>query len=192
VNAQRVRLSGAALILSAVIACASDPATGPGSAARLKRMRMNDAPDTVTVMSRAVPLAQQYSASQVIGPEGGTLELPATGLKVIVPRDAVPAAVTFTVTAVPGAMIAYQFGPHGTTFKYPLRVEQDIRGVTIPQGESVLAGYFPDQADLLVDDVVGTIEERLPAQLDAAAAKVRFEVTHFSGYLVASGRTRVY
>src|SRR3712207_4882533 len=89
VNAQWVRLGGAALILSTVLACASDPATGPGSAARLKRMRMNDAPDTVTVVSRGTPLAQQISASQVIGPEGGTLELPATGLKVTVPRNAV-------------------------------------------------------------------------------------------------------
>ena len=191
-KAKWIRLGGGALILSAVLACAGDRATAPGAAPDLKRVRLRDTADTLTVLSRAVPLAQGYSASKVIGPEGGTLELPAAGLRVTVPRSAVPAAITFTVTALPGAMIAYEFGPHGTTFRYPLQVEQDIRGIVIPQGESLVAGYFPDQADLLVDDVVGTIEERLPAQLDAAAARVRFDVTHFSGYLVASGRTRVY
>jgi hypothetical protein len=191
-KAQWVRLGGAALILSAVIACGGDGVTAAGSAPRLKRMKIRDVIDTVTVASRATPLAADQFASKVIGPEGGSLELPGAGLKLVVPANAVSSSVTFTVMALPGAMVAYEFGPHGTTFKVPLRVEQDLRGVVIPQGQSLLAGYFPDQSDLLVDDIVGTIDERLPAQLDATGSKVRFDVSHFSGYLVASGRTRAY
>jgi hypothetical protein len=195
---QWVRVSGAALILSVTIAaCGGDRATGvqpvpvtgvqPVSVA-LKKMKMQSLPDTVTVATRLVPLEQALTASAVIGPAGGTLQLPEAGLRVIVPRNAVATDVTFTVKALPGAMLAYEFGPHGTVFNTPLRVEQDIKGVLLPADENVVAGYFPEQDDLLVDEVVGTINEKLPAQLDVAGAKVRFDVSHFSGYLIATGR----
>jgi hypothetical protein len=191
-RARWVQLGGAALMLSAVIACGGERATGATPAPALKRMKIRDAGDTVTVVSRATPLARQVSASAVIGPQGGSIELPDAGLKVEVPANAVSSTLTFTVTALPGAMLAYEFGPHGTKFNAPLRVSQDVRGLVIPQGEGLVAGYFPEQPDLLVDDVVGVIDERLPAQLDATGSKIRFDVSHFSGYLVASGRTRVY
>jgi hypothetical protein len=191
-RAQLVRLGGAALILSAVIACGGERATGAARAATLKRMKIRDATDTVTVVSRATPLGREIYASKVIGPEGGSIELPEAGLRIDVPKNAVSSSLTFTVKALPGAMLAYEFGPHGTTFNVPLQVSQDVRGLVIPQGGGLLAGYFPDQPDLLVDDIVGVIDERLPAQLDATGSKIRFDVSHFSGYLVASGRTRTY
>jgi hypothetical protein len=197
-RAQWVRVSGAALILSVTIgACGGDRATGvqpvsvtgvqPVTVA-LKKMKMQSLPDTVTVATRLVPLEQELSTSAVIGPAGGTLELPDAGLKLIVPKNAVASNVTFTVKALPGAMLAYEFGPHGTVFRTPLRVEQDIKQVLLPADESVVAGYFPDQDDLLADEVVGTINEKLPAQLDVTGSKVRFDVSHFSGYLIATGR----
>lgn len=189
-RAQWVRVSGVALILSVTIAaCGGDRATGvqPVSTA-LKKMKMKSLPDTVTVATRLVPLEQELSASAVIGPAGGTLQLPEAGLRVTVPRNAVATDVTFTVKALPGAMLAYEFGPHGTVFRTPLRVEQDIKEVLLPADESVVAGYFPEQDDLLVDEVVGTINEKLPAQLDVAGSKVRFDVSHFSGYLIATGK----
>ena len=130
-RAQWVRVSGVALILSITIAgCGGDRATGvqPVSAA-VKQMKMQALPDTVTVATRLVPLEQELSASAVIGPEGGTLQLPEAGLRVTVPKNAVGTDVTFTVKALPGAMLAYEFG-----------------------------------------------------------SKVRFDVSHFSGYLIATGK----
>ena len=196
-NAQWVRVGGAALILSvAIAACGGDRATGVspvGTGIRpvgvaLKKMKMRTSPDTVTVATRFAPLAEDLTVTKVIGPAGGTLDLPEAGLRVTVPRNAVSSDVTFTVTALHGSLLAYEFGPHGTTFTTPLKVEQDIKNVLLPADESALAGYFPDQDDLLVDDIVGTIDERLPAQLDIVGSKVRFDVYHFSGYLIATGK----
>ena len=196
-KAQWVRVGGAALIMSVVIAaCNGDRATGVspiGTGVRpvramLKKMKLPATADTVTVATRMAPLAAEVSVSKVIGSAGGTLDVPEAGLRVTVPRNAVSSDVTFTVTALQGSMLAYEFGPHGITFAAPLKIEQDIKGVLLPADESVVAGYFPDQDDLAVDDVVGTINEKLPAQLDVVGNKIRFDVYHFSGYLIATGR----
>ena len=196
-NAQWVRVGGAALILSvAIAACGGDRATGVspvGTGIRpvgvaLKKMKLKTLPDTVTVATRLAPLAADVSVAKVIGSAGGTLELPEAGLKVTVPRNAVSSNVTFTVTALHGSLLAYEFGPHGTTFSTPLKIEQDIKNVLLPANESAMAGYFPDQDDLLVDDIVGTIEEKLPAEMDIVGSKIRFDVYHFSGYLIATGK----
>ena len=187
---QWVRAGAAGVTLSILAAaCGADRPTGVSAAGpALKKMKMEQTYDTVTVVSRLVPLDGDLAASAVIGAAGGTLELPAAGLRLIVPRGAVASNVTFTVTAYPGTLLAYEFGPHGTTFATPVRVEQNLKDIVIPADVPVFAGYFPAQPDLLVDDVVGTIKEKHPATLDLTGGKVRFDVPHFSGYLVATGR----
>jgi hypothetical protein len=197
-RAQWVRLGGAALILGVVLACSSDRSTGPQQpAVSMKKMKLPKKlgqliPDTVDVAVRLSPLSRDVTVSKVIGTAGGTISIPEAGVKLVVPAGAVSSNVNFTMTALRGPLIAYEFGPHGTNFNVPVQVEQQTGGLLILGGDSLTAGYFTDRADLENDETVGDLAEENPVTQDAARAVLRFNVNHFSGYLVASGRTKTY
>ncbi len=145
--------------------------------------------DTVLVLQRAVPLTSGISSTKVIGSGGGTLSLPSAGLTVTVPAGAVSYPTVFTVTAVAGRAIAYEFGPHGASFAKPLTLTQDLRVTGL--SERLLSymhfkgGYFGSRSNLINNLVRAVVSELLPATTDADEMVVRFDVSHFSGYLVA-------
>jgi hypothetical protein len=196
-RAQWVRLGGAALILGVVLACSSDRSTGPQQqpAVSMKKMKLPKKlgqliPDTVTVAVRLFPLTKDATVTKVIGAAGGTISVPEAGVKLVVPAGAVSSDVNFSVTALRGPLIAYEFGPHGTTFNVPVRVEQQTSGLFILGAGDMTAGYWTDRADLENEDTIGDLTEENPVTQDASGSVLRFNVNHFSGYLVASGRKR--
>ena len=197
-RAQWVRLGGAALILGVVLACSSDRSTGPQQpAVSMKKMKLPKKlgqliPDTVEVAVRLSPLANDVTVSKVIGTAGGTISIPEAGVKLIVPAGAVSSNVNFTMTALRGPLIAYEFGPHGTVFNVPVQVEQATSGLFVLGDDPLTAGYFTDRADLENEDTVGDLAEENPVTKDTGRSVLRFNVNHFSGYLVASGRTKTY
>jgi hypothetical protein len=197
-RAQWVRLCGAALILGVVLACNSDRSTGPQQpAVSMKKMKLPKKlgqliPDTVDVAVRLSPLANDVTVSKVIGTAGGTISIPEAGVKLIVPAGAVSSNVNFTMTALRGPLIAYEFGPHGTVFNVPVQVEQATSGLFVLGDDALTAGYFTDRADLENEDTVGDLAEENPVTKDTGRSVLRFNVNHFSGYLVASGRTKTY
>ena len=145
--------------------------------------------DTVVVLQRATPLPANITATKVIGSGGGTLSVPGTGLTVSVPAGAVSYPTTFTVTALAGRPVAYEFGPHGAKFAKPLTMTQDLR-VTYLNAASLSylhfhAGYFSSQTNLIDALLRAIVSELLPATASADDMVVRFNVSHFSGYLVA-------
>lgn len=145
--------------------------------------------DTVNVLQRAVPLPYDVSATKIIGSGGGTLSLPSAGLTVTVPAGAVSYPMAFTVTALAGRPIAYEFGPHGARFAKPLTLTQDLR-VTGLSAQVISymhfhGGYFSSVTNLIDNLLRAVVSELLPATTDAENMVVRFEVSHFSGYLVA-------
>ncbi len=148
-----------------------------------------DAGDTVVVLQRAVPLPSNVSTTQVIGREGGTLSLPDAGLTVSVPAGAVSVPTLFTVSALAGRPIAYEFGPHGAKFAKPLTLKQDLRVTGL--SEQLLSylhlkgGYFSSSGNLINNLLRAIVGELLPATTDIDSMEVRFNVSHFSGYLVA-------
>lgn len=145
--------------------------------------------DTVTVLQRAVPLPTAITVATVIGSDGGTISVPGAGLTVSVPAGAVAYPMTFTVTALAGRPVAYEFAPHGTTFAKPLTMTQDLRvSYLTPDALQYVhfhAGYFSSTSNLIDQLLRAVVGELLPASADPNDMVVRFNVSHFSGYLVA-------
>ena len=146
-----------------------------------------------TALTRKVPLSGTLAAAAVITPErGGVLELHDAGLTVTVPPSAVSAPMVIWVSARPGKLVAYEFGPHGTQFNVPIRVKQDLKPTSwyrLVDRSQVEAGYFKDASQ--IDATTGTamIDEFLPIELTQAASRLEFDVSHFSGYLLSTGKT---
>jgi ZU5 domain len=138
------------------------------------------------------PLRKAESATALIGPQGGVLDLYATGLRLVVPAGAVSAPTQFGVTAKPGKIIAYDFSPSGTHFAVPLRFEQSTNQIERPAGapghQPVLQlGYFVSEADL--DQVSGSanVAELNDMLSGFSPTTYSFPVNHFSGYIVSWG-----
>jgi hypothetical protein len=145
--------------------------------------------DTVIVLQRDVPLAAPVTVTKIIGAEGGRLVVPGTGLTMDFPAGALVAPTPITVTALPGRGVAYEFGPHGITFAKPVTIRQDLEPTVLnrwtAQWVRLKGGYFKSQTDLLSRLLRAVVSELLPATTDVSNMEVRFDIRHFSGYLVA-------
>jgi hypothetical protein len=177
-----------AALLSGACGDGDAPPTGPQS---LPSLEVVEPPVWAEPLMREMPLAGVRVAVENIGPEGGEFGLREVGLRVTVPPGAVSAPTRFWVTALPGDILAYEFGPHGARFAVPLRVEQSLRNTNwgrLASPESLEAGYFASwtQIDNTNDQVL--VNEFLPVDVDVRGSKLRFNVEHFSGYMVSSGR----
>lgn len=137
-------------------------------------------------------VAGRVTVSAEIGRKGGVLVLKDEGLRVEIPRGALPLSddqhsIEITVTALPGASVAYEFEPHGLVFRKPILIVQDLRGTEL-EADDVLAGlargaYFEGG---ITDGFADLLEIR-PTAVDLKRKKLYFSVEHFSGYLVAVG-----
>ena len=182
----------AALTLSA-FGCSRDNPMGPvGASAPMVAARSLttglETASRVAPLERTAPLPAGLSASATIGVAGGVLSLPAAGLTVVVPPGAVLKRTSFTVTAIPGSVIAYEFSPAGLKFTVPLVATQSLSGTQARTGGPVSAGslsvgYFPNQDDIT------RVTESLNVQTNVAGQVSAFSIWHFSGYIFASGRS---
>jgi hypothetical protein len=150
--------------------------------------------ERVTVLRRTRPLPADLTASAVIDSRGGRIEIREAGLRIDFRENAVRAPTRITVTALAGDGVAYEFGPHGLVFGGEVRVEQRLDATTAKDDPLVLAqleaGYFelPDYGD--GESGTALVREIIPVSLDVSGSAVKFRIEHFSGYLLASGRTR--
>jgi hypothetical protein len=194
----------AALLIAGVAACADAPsapaldpaaaslskANAPGQLGRFGKSDTLARPTTATALLRTSPLAASVTVRQELTRRGGHFTVPGTGLSIQVPPGAVPdQPITITVTAVKGDVIAYEFQPHGTQFKKPLELTQDLRGTNWQKrlAARLDIGYFADSRDLDLTKKSALVREAIPTGLDAAGQRVHFDVTHFSGYMVSWG-----
>lgn len=147
------------------------------------------AADTVVVLQRREPLVSNITVTKVIGSEGGTISVAGTGLTMNVPAGAVVGPTRFSVTALAGRAVAYEFGPHGSAFTKQVVMTQDLRGTLFNPGAfdhlRLRAGYFASRGNLIDRWLRAVVSELLPASTDTRRMVVRFQVSHFSGYLVA-------
>jgi hypothetical protein len=152
-----------------------------------------DAPVLVNALTRATRLPVPLVGVAVIGPNGGTLEIKQAGLKVTFPKGLVTSTRVFWATALPGDIIAYDFGPSSDFGDKEVVIEQQLRGTSFAKlnGTELIQGAYFRSFDAL-RDVLGVAEvtELRPATVTYDKNAVRFGVTHFSGYMVSTGRTR--
>jgi hypothetical protein len=143
---------------------------------------------SVNALLRDHPLPDHPSKSELIGPLGGTLRLPQAGVTLIVPPGAVSAPTQFSITHVGGRFMAYNFEPHGAKFNVPLVLIQDLRGSNHKAGASLIGAYFANESQL--DQARGTAvaNELLNVTLNNSLNQATMLISHFSGYMWASGR----
>lgn len=141
----------------------------------------------VTVLGRKEELPNDVSVSARIGRGGGRLDMPALGLSVIVPEGAVTDPVTFKVTAIAGRAVAYEFEPHGMTFRKQLILRQDLRKTTWMPLVPLQGQYFKDRAQVDPFGLKALINETISSVLSIRGARLELRVKHFSGYLVSCG-----
>lgn len=187
---------GGAVALTALTGCADAPLTAPDRALAPSAQPSHGILEqlvSATVLTRVVPLGTTYTASAVIGSAGGRVSLPQTGLTLTVPKGAVSRPTTFTVTAPAGRGVWYEFGPSGAQFPVPLTVTQDLRFTlltsltTLFTAPKLEAAYFVEGTQ---DAATGTalVKEFMPIALDTRRMQASFQVHHFSGYMVSTGR----
>ena len=141
---------------------------------------------TVSTLQLAVPLLSDISRSATIGPDGGVIEIPETGFRLDVPKNALMAPTLITVTAVQGSTVAYEFEPHGLTLNKRLVVTQSLGLTSIVSnllGRSFTGAYFTSRDDLHPDGTA-FVHELEPTSVDLFSLTARFSIGHFSGYLV--------
>jgi hypothetical protein len=145
------------------------------------------APKVISPINRNTPLKAPVTVEKKIGVLGGTIVVPNTGLTIVVPPLAVSQNTNFSVTALAGSAMAYDFGPHGTKFLVPLILTQDLHNTDaasrgLLSALSLKLGYYPDANKITSVTELLTVGISLPTQTAVAT------VWHFSGYIWASGR----
>ncbi|HEY0931192.1 MAG TPA: hypothetical protein VGE27_14825 [Gemmatimonas sp.] len=146
----------------------------------------------VTALLRITPLSAPITRSVTVNnATGGVLLVPETGLEVIIPAGALPTSqMTITVKALAGRAVAYDFEPHGTQFVKPLQFRQSL-GLTLytllPIKPVLAGGYFANANQVNTATGRSTLNEVINASV--VGGTVRFNIQHFSGYMVSTGRS---
>lgn len=152
--------------------------------------------EKVDVLQRNSPLPLTMSASFIVGPAGGAYRLVGgsdLGLTITFPKNAVRQNTRITVRARPGKLVAYEFEPHGIVFDAPVTLQQSLSGTAAFRNEAVMSelsgGYYTgDVVREVAATGSATVAEVLPVTVDTFSNTARFEIRHFSGYLVSVGR----
>lgn len=150
-------------------------------------------------VARNAPLRTSITVSKIIGPKGGVILIRQTGLAVVFSPGALLKETQITATANPGSSVSYDFGPHGTEFHAPVAIIQNLANTTIrhdlTQANNLFGGYMPDgTADIKGDSVSVSELHRAMTIVGRdllgrpVLTSTTFIVSHFSGYILISGR----
>ncbi|MCC6929008.1 MAG: hypothetical protein IT359_08480 [Gemmatimonadaceae bacterium] len=187
----RKHLVGATQLLAlwALAACAGDPAAPGTPASSLQSHAPNTAEVGVlmatTPLVRDAALARDITVARRIGSGGGSIRIPQLGFTLTVPRGAVARTTRFTVTALKGKAVAYEFKPHGTVFLRPLVASQHLAGIDVPSGSTLQGGYFPDRSLVDASGASALVAEFIPGSVSEDNRTFNWPIRHFSGYIVA-------
>lgn len=178
-----------ALLSAGVGACRVDAPTAPRLTDQAAPGVVQDLTGTLlekNALTRRTPLARDITVSATIGRAGGVLAIPAAGFELRIPPGAVSGKTRFTVTAIRGSLVAYEFGPHGLKFPVPLVARQDLAVTTYSAGIGTLsAGYFLNRGDLDDANAKALVAEVISGHTLPLAKRFSWPIDHFSGYIVA-------
>ena len=192
------RISALAVVALALFAaCSAEPTSppAPGASAPTHVLlggvtsAVNNLLTSLPSVQRNVPLASSITVTGTIGVAGGTLSIPQAGVTVTVPAGALSASTVVTMTARAGSLIAYDFTPHGITFAKPVVFTQTLAGTNVsPLLASLLQlGYYANPADLTT--LGGSVSELISGSANLVNGTFTSNIVHFSGYMVACGRS---
>jgi hypothetical protein len=196
------------LVTTFALACGDSSSTTAPSASRAPTLSasfdhgasgsssIRDSANCVQALLRLTPLEKSVTYSTVISSNGGTISVPEADFELQVPSGAFSGkSMTFTVTAYAGSTIAYDFQPHGVVFRKPLKAVQRLDNTNwgaqrLPKGysPSLTGAYFSDTTKFNIHTGWGIVDEFMSTNLTDGGTTVIWEVPHFSGYIVASGR----
>ena len=181
-----------ALALAAGACTDSPTSTAASSAPTALRKEIVSPPQTATVLKRTKPLSRDFTASVVVGPTGGAINIDSAGFHLNIPKSSLYGSkpITITVTALAGDEVAYQFSPHGLKFSKPISATQDLTYTTWYGHEGtdkLTAVYYASDSLLNVVEGTVTVAEMFPTTVNATGNRVHWGVPHFSGYVIATG-----
>jgi hypothetical protein len=192
----------------ALSACFSDSTSPSEPTATAGQAQFSRTTDPRALQSMQAALAQGLlwqkapppaeSVSKINGPRGGSVDFGETGLHLTVPRGAVSVDTRFTVTALPGNVVAYDFEPHGSFFAVPLKFSQDLGPtnfghIKLPPGfnPDIQGAYFSSPWSIDQSSGMAVVQELIPAddEWTWSGHSISFPIRHFSGYLISTGRS---
>jgi hypothetical protein len=194
------RLVSLAVALVAVASCSTDQTTSPVAPSRAPSVQAPSADllggvtglvaslVSVNGLQRTTPLAASITVTKTIGTAGGSFAIPEAGVTVVVPAGALTKPTVIKMTARAGALVAYDFEPHGITFAKPLVFSQSLRGTnaSLLSVPFLQLGYYKDAS--LLTKTGGLISELLGGVVNVLEWKFTGTIPHFSGYMVTCGR----
>jgi hypothetical protein len=194
----KCRILPALILVAGLAACFSDrdSTTGP-SASSISGPSASFATTTgakkVKGLLRRSPLKSEVRVSRTISSvAGGSIQLPGTDFELEIPPGAFEGrSLTFTVTAVPGRVIAYEFQPHGIVFKKPLTFSQRLSQANwdhspFANTTQVRGAYFSDRSQLNLETGEAWVSEFFPATI-RPGNRLTFPIPHFSGFMISTG-----
>jgi hypothetical protein len=130
--------------------------------------------------------------SQPIGPSGGTITMPSTGLTIVFPAGALTETLLITVTS-DDRYVAYKMEPTGTTFAKDVTVTQLLSFTQLagsPLRTQIFAAYIADDNAKLSGKVpVLEIEpsQTILSPVTGLPQAQIWVIKHFSRYMLSSG-----
>jgi hypothetical protein len=195
--ARVVAALGIAALTGSIAACADAP-SAPASLTPNGPHRATSITSLVPAQAllRTAPLAQTVVYTKTVPRSGGGISVPGTDFQLQIPNGAfAEKSITFTITAYAGSAVAYDFQPHGTVFLKPLKAVQQLghtnwKSFNLPAGyyPNWAGGYFADVSQLNLTTGSALINEFMPGGVNVGGATMTWDVPHFSGYMVSTGR----
>ena len=182
-----LRRAGAAMVFLAAAACSPDAlptsASQPGAVAGRRELSapVTTLAETVDGLANGLLACEQsnpYSASQTVGPAGGTIRIGPHALHI--PVGALREPVTISAAVTPGSYVEIEFAPHGLQFARPAALAISYAGCGVLNGFTLQVVYVDDAHNVL---------ERLPSLPLVAHRLVVAPVSHFSKYALADRST---
>jgi hypothetical protein len=153
------------------------------------------ATDAAQLELRAVWWSRHHKnlrVSETIGPAGGVISIPETGLTMQFPAGSLRSPLTITVTA-DDKYVAYKMEPAGTQFLKDVTVTQSLRATTLsgaPLRSQLYAAYIADD-NIKLSGKVPVLEiepsKTIFSPLSGLPEAQVWVIRHFSRYMLASG-----
>jgi hypothetical protein len=190
-----------AVAIAILVAGCGDVVSGPNrSLAPTNDASLNSTPNTRLIpaqgLLRTNPLPTTVVVTKTVPSGGGGIDVPGTDFQLQVPNGAFTGkSMTFTIIAYAGNTVAYDFQPHGFVFLKPLKAVQQL-GHTNWKSFNLPAGFYPNWAGAYfanpsqIDLSTGRalINEFMPGGVNVGGATMTWQIPHFSGYMVSTGR----